>query len=111
MASLDGRIALVTGGSGGIGHAVACALAEEGARLVLVARDPGRVSEATARLSAGGHDAIGVAIDVSDLAAVRGLPELLGERAEIDVLVNCIGLPRPHERSGNQRRAGLLPGE
>jgi NAD(P)-dependent dehydrogenase (short-subunit alcohol dehydrogenase family) len=92
MASLGGRIALVTGGSRGIGNAVAWALAKEGARLVLVARDPERVTAAAASLTSSGHDAVGVVIDVSDLAAVRGLPERLGERAAVDVLVNCAGV-------------------
>ena len=50
--SLDGRIAVVTGGSSGIGAGVAAALARAGARVVLVARDAGRLEEAAAELPA-----------------------------------------------------------
>ena len=48
--SLDGRVAVVTGGSSGIGAEMAAALARAGARVVLVARDAERLAAATARL-------------------------------------------------------------
>ena len=55
--SLTGRVAVVTGGSSGIGAAMAAALARAGARVVLVARDAGRLESAAARLRAGGGQA------------------------------------------------------
>jgi NAD(P)-dependent dehydrogenase (short-subunit alcohol dehydrogenase family) len=72
-----GRRALVTGGSRGIGLAVAQALAERGWRLVLVARDAERVEAAAASLPGSGHE--GWALDVSDAGAWAALPGSLGD--------------------------------
>jgi NAD(P)-dependent dehydrogenase (short-subunit alcohol dehydrogenase family) len=92
MDSLAGRTALITGGSRGIGRTVALALAERGARVILVARDPVRLEEAQNELRSLGHDAHGVSLDVSDTARVRELSELLGGLAHVDILVNCAGV-------------------
>ena len=89
---LDGRTALVTGGSRGLGLEVARGLGRAGATVVVVARDPARVDEAVARLVAEGVDAVGRAVDVADTAAVRALPDGLGPLAEVDVLVNAAGV-------------------
>ena len=89
---LAGRTALVTGGSRGIGLAAARGLAREGATVVLLARDADRLRLAADRLQDEGLRAAAVACDVADPAAVRGLPEVLGELAEVDVLVNCAGV-------------------
>jgi NADP-dependent 3-hydroxy acid dehydrogenase YdfG len=89
---LDGKIALVTGASAGIGEACARSLAAEGARLVLAARRAERLDALVAELGSAAH---AIALDVRDAhavaAAVEGLPE---EWAAIDVLVNNAGLGR-----------------
>ena len=89
---LQGRVALVTGGSRGIGLAAARRLALDGATLVLVARDATRLGAAVTDLLAEGHDVTGVAVDLSDTAAVRTLPERLGVLAAVDVLVLAAGV-------------------
>ena len=89
---LEGRTALVTGGSRGIGREVATALARAGATVVLVARDAGRLDRVVAGLVGEGLDVTGVAVDVADTAAVRALPESLGPLAAVDVLVNAAGV-------------------
>ena len=91
-ADLDGRIALVTGGSRGLGHAVARGLGRAGATVVLVARDRVRLQDAVAGLVGEGLDVTGVAVDVADTTAVRGLPDRLGPLAAVDVLVNAAGV-------------------
>ena len=75
---LDGRIALVTGGSRGIGRAVATGLAAAGATVVLVARDAPRLESAVGEMVDQGLDVTGRAVDVADVAAVRELQEGLG---------------------------------
>jgi NAD(P)-dependent dehydrogenase (short-subunit alcohol dehydrogenase family) len=91
--SLDGRIAVVTGGSSGIGQEMARALALAGARLVLVARDESRLADATAGMLAGGGSAAWVSADL----AVRSEVSRAAEEAEKafgppDILVNCAGV-------------------
>ncbi len=86
------QVALVTGGSRGIGRAVATGLAEAGATVVIVARDEERVSVTARELVDDGLDVVGFACDVSDDQAVRELPQRLGPLAEVDVLVNAAGV-------------------
>lgn len=89
---LDGSTALVTGGSRGIGLAVAAGLARAGATVVLVARDARRLEQAVGDLVAQGLDVTGHAVDVSDLAAVRDLPAALGPLGQVDLLINAAGV-------------------
>jgi len=89
MGALDGRVALVTGGSRGLGREVAGALGSAGATLVVVARDPGGVARAVDELAAAGVAAVGHAVDLTDAAAVRALPAVLGPLAAVDVLVHA----------------------
>jgi NAD(P)-dependent dehydrogenase (short-subunit alcohol dehydrogenase family) len=90
---LEGKVAVITGGSVGIGLAVAQALAAEGAHLVLVARDEARVKEKAREIAAQhGVQALGIAADV---AAAAGADKVLGgvEKAfgGADILINNAG--------------------
>ena len=90
--SLAGRVAVVTGGTGAIGSALVEGLAGAGAAVVIIARDAGRVADAADRLAAGGHDAMGIAADVLDLAALeRARDEIVERHGALHVLVNCAG--------------------
>ena len=88
---LDGRRALVTGAGRGIGLAAAAALAQAGAEVVLVARSGAEVEEAAAAIRAEGSRAEAVALDVTDLGAMRAA---LAARPAFDVLVNNAGSAR-----------------
>lgn len=87
---LSGRVALVTGSSMGIGYALAEGLAEAGARVVLNARDAGRLEAAAQRLRDNGAKVEVLPFDVTDAAAVRAAVE--GFPGEIDILVNNAGM-------------------
>jgi NAD(P)-dependent dehydrogenase (short-subunit alcohol dehydrogenase family) len=91
--SLHGRAALVTGGSSGIGQAMAQALARAGARVVIVARgEPGLDRAATAIRSAGGQ-AAWVSADLGQRAAVqRAAEQAVAPFGEPDILVNAAGV-------------------
>jgi NAD(P)-dependent dehydrogenase (short-subunit alcohol dehydrogenase family) len=91
--TLDGRVALVTGGSSGIGQAMASALARAGARVVIVARDQARLSAACASLREAGATAAGVSADLSDRDEVhRAADAAVAAFGEPDILVNCAGV-------------------
>lgn len=85
-------VALITGGSRGIGLAAAQALGAAGATVVLVGRDGDRAESAAEVLVRAGVDAIGLGCDVSDPAAVAALPGRLGPLAAVDVLVLSAGV-------------------
>ncbi|MDP1876906.1 MAG: SDR family NAD(P)-dependent oxidoreductase [Actinomycetota bacterium] len=91
-ALLDGQVAVVTGGSRGIGLAAARGLGDLGATVVLVGRDHERAVASADRLVADGIDAVGLGCDVSDPAAVAALPGRLGPLAAVDVLVLSAGV-------------------
>ena len=91
--SLDGRIAVVTGGSSGIGAAMADALARAGARVVLVARDAGRLGASVDSLRASGGQAAWVSADLADRRALdRAAGEAEAAFGPPDILVNCAGI-------------------
>jgi 3-oxoacyl-[acyl-carrier protein] reductase len=86
---LKGRRVLVTGGSQGIGYAVAKGFLEEGASVVIVARDPGRLRDAVARLSEFGSDRVQAkCIDLTLPGAAAGVAD---EFSDTDILVNNAG--------------------
>jgi NAD(P)-dependent dehydrogenase (short-subunit alcohol dehydrogenase family) len=93
--SLAGKLALVTGASRGIGHAVAAELGTAGATVICVARDGDRLDEAVYALRKDGVDAVSAPCDLADGAAVERLPAERRELAEVDILVNAAGVLGP----------------
>jgi NAD(P)-dependent dehydrogenase (short-subunit alcohol dehydrogenase family) len=92
---LTGRAAIVTGGSRGIGKAVARGLATEGARVVVVARDARALREAADELSAEtGSEVVPVAADTGSDAAVRSMVSTaVAHLGGVDILVNAAAQP------------------
>jgi NAD(P)-dependent dehydrogenase (short-subunit alcohol dehydrogenase family) len=88
--SLHGRAALVTGGSSGIGHAIARALALAGARVVLLARGEEALAAAAAAIRSAGGQADWVRADLADRGAVEdGLARAVARSGEPDIVVNA----------------------
>ncbi len=87
------KVAIITGGSAGIGLEVARQLAGQGALLVLAARDPSLLESAAAECRALGARAIGVATDVADKSQCKLLVDAaIAEFGRIDMLVNNAGI-------------------
>jgi NAD(P)-dependent dehydrogenase (short-subunit alcohol dehydrogenase family) len=89
---LDGKIALVTGAGRGIGRAIALALANAGAEVILNSRTPAELEAVAGEISGHGGRARVLPFDVTDTAAVR---EKIGGIARLDILVNNAGVNRP----------------
>jgi NAD(P)-dependent dehydrogenase (short-subunit alcohol dehydrogenase family)/predicted transcriptional regulator len=89
---LQGRVVLVSGGSRGLGFALARALGREGARVAICGRDADTLERARRELAAAGADVVALRADVSDPAQVERLVRDVGERlGPVDVLVNNAG--------------------
>ena len=88
---LDGKRALVAGGSSGIGLGAAVALAEAGAHVVMAARGEERLRNAVAAMTEAGHSAEPLVFDITDTDAMR---EKLAPFGAFDVLVNSAGIAR-----------------
>ncbi len=89
---LEDKTAVVTGGGRGIGAAVALALAEDGASVVVSARSEAEIERVAEDLRNRGHAAWAVPCDVTDPAQIFGLAETAGERlGRVDILVNNAG--------------------
>jgi len=91
--SLRDRVAVITGGSSGIGRAIAMALGQAGAAVVVVARDPDRLADATSELTQAGCRAFAISADLGDRdAVVRAADEAVKPFGPPDILVNSAGL-------------------
>lgn len=95
-AVLDGKTAVVTGASSGIGTAIAGAMAEAGARVLLVGRDEGRLASCTSAITDGGGVAAPCAVDITaDGAAEKVVAAALEAFGSLDVLVHSAGIFEP----------------
>jgi 3-oxoacyl-[acyl-carrier protein] reductase len=96
MLDLSGKVALVTGGSRGIGRAIVIRLASRGAIVVAAARGE-NAAGTVAQVHASGGRAEAVSLDVTDAAAVSALVKsIVARHGRIDVLVNNAGIARDH---------------
>ncbi|MGY2898563.1 NAD(P)-dependent dehydrogenase (short-subunit alcohol dehydrogenase family) [Curtobacterium sp. PvP017] len=86
---LDGRTALVTGGSSGIGQAIAVALADAGAHVLVAARTRSTIDATVDAIRAAGGSADGIVADLSTRAGAHALADAAGD---VDVLVNSAGI-------------------
>ncbi|KAL1982418.1 hypothetical protein VTN96DRAFT_1323 [Rasamsonia emersonii] len=95
--SLSGKTALVTGGTRGIGQAMAIALAEAGADIVLVQRDESNTATRDEIVNRIGRKAWIHVAELSDREAVKGIiPAVLKLGVKPDILLNCAGIQRRH---------------
>ncbi|WP_152206956.1 3-oxoacyl-ACP reductase FabG [Marinobacter changyiensis] len=93
--SLDGKIALVTGATRGIGKSIAKALAEQGAQVVGTATSEAGAESITAELKSGGFNGFGIVMDVSDPASIdAGLKYVSDQLGAPQILVNNAGITR-----------------
>jgi NAD(P)-dependent dehydrogenase (short-subunit alcohol dehydrogenase family) len=89
---LNGKVAVVTGGTSGIGRALSIGLAEAGADVIATARRQQQVDETATAIEALGRKTLRVASDVCDRASLQHLLEsTLAEFGKVDVLINCAG--------------------
>jgi len=92
---LSGRKAFIPGGYGGIGEAIAQALAEAGAAVTAAGRSGDKAQALADKLTAAGHKAFGVAMDGQDTAHIKdAVDEAARLMGGLDILVNCIGMNR-----------------
>lgn len=93
MGMLDGKVAVITGSSHGLGFAIAEAFAREGAAVVLAARSSDSLNKAVDELKQQGANASGLSIDVGDLGQVMALADHAVEKfGKIDIWVNNAGI-------------------
>jgi 3-oxoacyl-[acyl-carrier protein] reductase len=91
--SIAGRVALVTGGASGMGRATAHLFADEGARVAVLDRNEEGVAAVVKEIHEAGGEALAIALDVSDAAAIAALPERVhAELGPLDILVNNAGI-------------------
>ncbi|MFP4430836.1 MAG: SDR family NAD(P)-dependent oxidoreductase [Spirochaetota bacterium] len=99
MKRLDSRIGLVTGSAQGMGLAIATALAEEGAKIVIADIQEETIAKSVADLKEKGFEALGITLDVTKKESVaEGIKKVVDEWGRLDILVNNAGgaLHTPH---------------
>ena len=93
--SLEGRVAVVTGGTSGIGLALVRGLAEAGADVVPISRRREQVEAAVAEVESCGRRAVHATADVSDRASLqKALDAAVEQLGKVDILVNCAGITK-----------------
>jgi gluconate 5-dehydrogenase len=91
--NLNGKVALVTGGHGGIGEAIALGMADDGADVVVTSRNLEALKQTVAKIQAKGRKSMAVAVDVTDEKQVQAMADaVIKEFGKIDILVNGAGL-------------------
>ncbi len=89
---MKGKVVLIVGGSGGIGSATAKELANQGAKVVLAARNKSKAEEVAKEINERGGDAYAIAVDVTNPSSVENMArEVESSLGKIDVLVNAFG--------------------
>jgi len=97
MAGVEGRVALVTGASQGIGRACALVLAAGGAKVALCARNEEKLQKVAAEIAAQGGEAAVFKMDVANEDEIKtGVKSVLAHFGKIDILVNNAGVTRDH---------------
>jgi 3-oxoacyl-[acyl-carrier protein] reductase len=95
MSSLQGKVALVTGASQGIGRACALRLAQAGARVALAARNEEKLNELAGEISAAGAEARAFALDLANEESIKAAAKaVLAHFGSIDILVNNAGITK-----------------
>lgn len=95
MDNLQGKTALITGASQGIGRACALALAKMGARVAVVARNEAKLEAVAAEITAAGGEAKAFVMDVSDEASIQSTAKAaIAHFGGVDILVNNAGITR-----------------
>ena len=90
---LKGQTAFVPGGAGGIGEAVAWALAKAGAAVAIAGRDAGKAQKLADSISKAGHRASAYSFDVADIKTIESaVASVEKEFGQIDILANCVGI-------------------
>jgi gluconate 5-dehydrogenase len=91
---LDGKIAIVNGGAGGIGAALAMGLGMQGATVVVASRNQAAIEAAAEKITAeSGGEAIGIPVDVTSETSMQALADKVRERyGRIDILINAMGI-------------------
>ncbi len=102
MGSLDGQVAIVTGGGSGIGEATAIALAREGVRVAVVGRRQQPLEDVVTAVTSAGGTAVATPLDVADPEAVSAVTRAVVDRwGRVDLLVNNAGINVPRRGLDN----------
>jgi len=89
------KVAFVPGGSGGIGEAICWGLAANGARVVVAGRSREKAERVAKQITQAGYEAIGISVDVKNVAEIRDGADHVVERfGSLDLLINCAGIQR-----------------